>query len=219
MVSMRHIVWFAGLLMAGAGLSAWADSDSPGSEITLRYQAYVAGAPVGEATVTVTVVDDHYQVVGDARSNGLLRGFSQWRNRFAAHGRLHDAGPQPITFNYSERDSRKTRDVAVREGVLEQTKNGRQRPQREAPSGSDVVSALFVAPRCEDDHQLHTGRYAYMLTRLDAGPGSCRYLVTDDDDDSFEIELEFGDHGGLVVPQSITVYAWLTGRVELVGVG
>lgn len=217
MANMRHVLCFIGLLMAAAaGQSAWAEDDAAGAEVTLRYQAYVAGAPVGEATVTVAVMDDHYQVVGDARSSGLVRGFSQWRNRFAAHGRLNDAGPAPISFNYSERDRRKTRDVAVREGVVEQTKNGKQRPQLDAPSGSDVVSALFVAPRCEDDHQLHTGRYAYMLTRLQGDPGSCRYLVTDDDDDSFEIELEFGRHAGLVVPQRITVYAWLTGRVELV---
>lgn len=216
MVNMRRVAGVIVVLIAGALVSARADDASNGAEVTLRYQAYVAGAPVGEATITVAVVDDHYQVVGDARSNGLLRGFSQWRNRFAAHGRLDDAGPQPITFSYAERDRRKTRDVAVRDGVLEQTKNGKRRPRRDAPSGSDVVSALFVAPRCEEDHQLHTGRCTYLLTRLDGDSGSCRYLVTDDDDDSFEIELELGSHGGLVVPQRITVYAWLTGRVELI---
>lgn len=203
------------LLAAAFGASAADLADDAARDVTLRYRAYVAGALVGDATVTVAMVDDRYQVVGDARSTGVLKGFSEWHNRFAAHGVLDAAGSRPREFYYTERNRRKVRDVAVRDGTLHVSKNGKQRPERAAPDGRDVLSALFVSPHCRDDHVLHTGRYVYRLQRLEHDGESCRYRVTDEEDDSFEIDLELTRLNGLVVPGRIVVHAWLTGSVEL----
>lgn len=217
---MRTFLWSTLLLAAAFGAAA-ADSttdpaDVDGRDVTLRYHAYLAGAPVGDATITIAMVGDRYQVVGDARSTGVLERFSKWRNRFAANGVLDDAGSHPQAFYYTERNRRKVRDVAVRDGTLHVTKNGKQRPEREAPDGQDVVSALFVSPYCRDEHVLHTGRYTYQLERLETDGAGCRYRVTDEDDDSFDIELQLTRVDGLLVPGKITVHAWLTGSVELV---
>ncbi|MDZ7670408.1 MAG: DUF3108 domain-containing protein [Gammaproteobacteria bacterium] len=200
-----------------AAFGAWAAdaADDPARDVTLRYNAYVAGALVGDATITVAMVGDRYQVVGDARSIGVLKHFSKWHNRFAARGVLDDAGSSPEAFYYTERNRSKVRDVAVRDGTLHVTKNGKQRPEREAPDGHDVLSALFVSPRCEEDHLLHTGRYLYRLERLEHDAETCRYRVTDEDDDSYEIELQLTRVNGLLVPGRIIVHAWLTGSVEL----
>lgn len=182
----------------------------------LEYRGYVAGAPVGEASVAVAVEDGRYRVTGDARSNGLLRGFSDWRNRFAAHGRLDGAERQPLEFSYTERDRRKTRHVVVRNGELQVTKNGKVRPKRPAPAFPDVISALFVQPHCRGDQVLHTGRHVYHLSRLTRDPGGCHYAVIDDDDERFEIELVLVRRNDLVVPKKIVVHGWLTGWLELV---
>ncbi len=193
-----------------------ADAGADAGTTALRYQAFVAGVPVGEATVAVSVGGGRYRVEGSARSNGLLRGFSDWRNRFRADGRLAGPVPAPTEFTYTEEDRDKRRTVLVRDGMLQVTKNGKHRPERPSPRAPDVVTALFVLPSCEDDQVLHTGRHVYRLSRLDGGAGRCRYAVVDDDGDRVEVEVALAERGDLVVPESITVRGWLTGRIELV---
>ena len=200
---------------AVGGTNDSAAAGGPAGAVTLRYAAFLAGAPVGEAAVSVTVADGRYQVEGDARSNGWLKGFTRWRNRFAAQGQVDGPHREPAEFSYTETDSDKERHLIVRDGTMQVTKNGRRRPPRPAPAGPDVISALFVQPHCGNDQVLHTGRHVYRLTRLQQNPAGCRYEVTDDDGDTFEVELELGSREGLVVPEKITAYAWVTGWVEL----
>lgn len=215
MAIMRTYLLPIWLLAAAFSASATDRAEDETGDVTLRYHAYAAGALVGDATISVAMVGGRYQVVGDARSTGVLKSFSKWHNRFAARGEVDAGGSRPQEFYYTERNRRKVRDVAVRDGTLHVTKNGKQRPEREAPDGRDVLSALFVSPHCRDDHHLHTGRYIYELQRLEHDGESCRYRVTDEDDDSFEIDLELTRVNGLVVPGRIIVHAWLSGTLEL----
>ncbi|MFW6093774.1 MAG: DUF3108 domain-containing protein [Pseudomonadota bacterium] len=211
---LRWLVWMARALPAAPALSG-GDTGSESGATTLRYAAYVAGAPVGEAEVMVSVNDGRYRVDGAARSSGWLGGFSDWRNRFRAQG-LRDGGRWLTTeFAYSERDRSKHRLVRVRDGRVEVTKNGKERPPRPSPRGPDVLRALFIQPGCDLD-RLHTGRYAYRLERLAGDGPACRYRVTDDDGERYEIELALARRDGLVVPARITVRTWLTGHLELV---
>lgn len=184
--------------------------------LTLHYRAYLAGAPIGDAAITVTVEEGAYRVEGSAASNGWLRGFTDWHNRFAASGTLDGVTRAATTFSYFERDGEDSRHVVVGDGRVRVTKNGKPRSETAAPPGMDVVSALFVAPRCDADQVLHTGRRVYQLSRLEREPGGCRYAVVDDDSDRFEIELVLERLGSLVVPRRITVHSWLTGWVERV---
>jgi len=207
------------LLLAATSLAA-ADYATAGAEpdanLSLHYRGFVAGAPVGEATIDVRVTDGRYRVHGDARSNNWLRGFTDWHNEFTAAGRLDGLERQLDAFEYTETDRDKTRHVVVEGGHIQVTKNGKPRSRRRAPDFPDVVSALFVRPHCAGDQTVTTGRHVYELTRLDREPGRCRYLVTDDDGDTFEMGLTLGRRGALVVPTRITVYGWLTGWIELV---
>ncbi len=195
----------------GSGVYAAASE----AALRLEYRGFVAGAPIGEAAVSVALRDGVYHVSGDARSNGVLAGFSRWRNRFTARGRIDGMERRVTEFSYVEEDRDKSRRVVVREGELQVTKNGRQRPKRPAPGFPDVISALFVQPHCRGDQTVHTGRHVYRLSRLGRDPGGCRYVVIDDDDDRFEIELVLVRRSGLVVPKKIVVYGWLTGWIEL----
>lgn len=210
----RHLRGSA-LLSAILLAAAPAPAATPDGEVTLRYVASVAGAPVGEATVTVALQDGGYRVTGDARSNNWLQGFTDWRNEFEAAGRVDDGGPAPRRFGYLETDRDKSRHLVIEDGVVRVVKNGRQRPERPAAPFPDVVSALFVAPRCAPDQTVQTGRHVYRLARLAHGPGRCRYVVLEDDDESFEMTLTLGRRDGLIVPTRIVVEAWLKARIEL----
>lgn len=212
----RLALWMLGLAVAGASAGAAAVQPS-GQPLVLEYRALVAGAPVGRATVTLHVADDGaYRIRGVASSNGWLQGFTDWRNRFSARGRVLDAGVAPEEFRYHEQDRDKDRRVVVRRGTVQVTKNGRKRPARQAPQGPDLLSALFVAPACGADQVVHTGRHRYRLKLLEQTAAGCRFRVLDDDQDSFELEMEFDRRADRRVPRRITVRTWLTGSVELV---
>jgi hypothetical protein len=203
------------ILFASPLVVASSGQPLPSGDASLHYQAFLAGASVGEATVTVALIDGVYRVEGTARSSGLMQRFSKWRTQFAARGDLSESAS--AQFSYSERNSGSSRIVHVRDGVLQVTKNGRERPPEPSPPGPDLLSALFVPPHCGADQVVHTGRHVYRLTRLARDAGSCRYRVVDDDDDIFELELLLQQLGELVVPKRITVYGRLTGSMVLVG--
>jgi hypothetical protein len=202
------------LLTAAVAAADTALPDAVGT--VLQYRAFVAGAPVGEAEVEVSVEDGSYRVAGQATSNSFLSAFSPWRNDFTALGTVDGDGRETAEFAYLEHNGRNSRDVTVRDGIVRVYKNGKARSEQPSPSGHDVLSALFVAPRCDRDQVLHTGRHVYRLQRLASDDGWCRFQVSDDDGETFEVELQFGRRAGLVVPERITVRAWLTGWIELV---
>jgi hypothetical protein len=185
------------------------------ADASLRYQAFLAGAPVGEATVNIAMADGAYLVEGSARSRGLMNRFSRWRTHFTARGYMaDDAGTE---FAYAERNARSTRQVRVSNGLLQVNKNGRQRPPEPSPPGPDVLTALFVPPLCRATEVVHTGRSVYRLTRLSHDARGCRYRVVDDEDDTYEMELRLQRLAHLVIPRRITVFGRVTGSMVLVG--
>jgi hypothetical protein len=191
---------------------------------TFHYQAFVAGARAGKASVTVTVVEDRSEVTGTAKAEGVVDVFSNWRTRFQAHGQLLGAKPQLIEYSYIERDDDQRRQVTVRDGMLRYFKNGRKRREQASPNGVDVLTALFVHPSCASDRSVHSGRKHFRLTVLDPVHSQaefervalCRYVVVDDDDDRYRADIQFGRREDLTVPISITVRGFLTGKVVLV---
>jgi hypothetical protein len=164
----------------------------------------------------VEVVDGAYRVSGLATSTSWLSAFASWRNEFRAHGRLDGGKPELAEFAYLEESRRSRREVAVRDGTLREVKDGRRRRNRPSPEGTDVLSALFVAPRCDADQVLHTGRHVYQLTVVKPIEQGCRLLVTDSDGDRYDLERKLAERGGLLVPERISVHTWLTGWVQLV---
>jgi hypothetical protein len=189
----------------------------PVQAATLHYEAFIAGARAGEATVIVAVVENRYEVTGTARAEGVVEVFSDWRTRFQAHGQLIGTTPQPAEYSYVERDDDQLREITVSDGMLRYFKNGRKRRERASPAGLDVLTALFVQPSCQNQQSVHTGRKFFRLTRMASEPqGVCRYLVVDDDEDRYRADIRFGQREQLTVPISITVRGFLTGRVVLV---
>ena len=227
------LLWFAAGTLVQAETPVAENVPTQAAAVVLRYDAFVGGAKVGEARVHVVIDDGRYQIQGSARTLGLLDTFSDWRNRFSARGEIKTRGEisargetkssgegkvegiQPLSFSYLEKDRDKRREVLVQEGALQVIKNGKVRPTLPAPAGLDVLTGLFVLPRCQGDQLLHTGRHHYRLTRLESQPGRCRYVVIDDDNDRYEVSVAFVSRGGIVVPHRVAVDGFLTGTVVL----
>lgn len=211
-------------LLAFSGLSAATPAavpvalPEPDETVSLRYRAYLAGTPVGWATVRVALAADGYRIEGEAASDGWMSGVTRWRNRFRAEGSLGEAAPLPRDFSYTETDRGKEQRVSVRDRILQVVKNGKRRDPRPAPDGADVLSALFVQPSCLQERLVHTGRHLYRLTRLAADDdGVCRYRVIDEDDETFEVAVDLIRHAGVTVPGRITFQGWVSGSIELAG--
>lgn len=199
------------------------------ASVELRYQAFIAGAPAGRADVEVDVNETTYVVRGTARSEGLWDTFSKWRSSFRVMGWLSKRDVNPATdhelplnkgaqeYYYYERGSDKKREVMVRDGQLQVTKNGRVRPAVAALPGMDILTALFVHPHCSANMTLHTGRHGYQLNRTGDRTDRCEYRVIDDDGDSHAASITMGQVGELTVPTRIDFTGALGSSLVLVG--
>lgn len=222
-----HQVMIASLLVLVAGNAASSPVLSPGATAAstaldsyqlLTYEATVAGAPAGTATVAMARTDAGYRVAGQARATGLLDALSPWRASFWSAGVFVDGQPRPTEYRYIERGRDKRRDVTVRNGRLSVIKNNKRRPERPALAGHDVLTALFYAPDCSAALDLHTGRHGYRLLAdgaLEPSAALCSYEVTDEDDDRFGAQLRFGLLDGRRVPTKILVSGALSGSMDL----
>ncbi|MGI9327169.1 MAG: DUF3108 domain-containing protein [Pseudomonadales bacterium] len=187
----------------------------------LVYDATVAGAPAGTATIALLRDDQGYRIIGQAKATGLWDALSPWRSKFRAHGTWHEGTPTPEQFQYNERGRDKRRRVQVSDGTLRVNKNGKQRPDKPALPGVDVLAALFSSDRCEQVLDLHTGRRGYRLfaTSEVAGPShgdsSCTYRVVDEDEDTFETKIQFAQIDGLRFPRRIQISGAIAGVLKL----
>src|SRR5262245_16752965 len=180
---------------------------------TFDYVATVSGARVGEARVTVTEAEGHYLIRGRAWSVGLLEMLSGFRSWFFARGRIVDGQPLVDVYQMSQRDRSRSRELRVEAGRVTEIRDGRAKPDRDAPDGLDMLSALFLPGGCAATTGFHTGKHAYVLELLSAVPANvqggevysgdalrCEYFVTDDEDDRSRATVWLADVGGLTIP-------------------
>jgi len=183
---------------------------------TFIYEGYVAGVRVGSATVKLAIADARYQVSGNAAADGVVEWFSDWRSEFAALGQLEADAPILSEYAYTQHDGKSRREVRVRDGRVRYRKN--QRPPRNSPAfdSPDLLTALFVQPRCKARWWVNTGRRNYRLERRAADPDVCRYEVFDRHEESFRIDLVLGQRNGLTIPVAMTVRGLVRARLVLV---
>lgn len=201
-----------GLLLIALAVSAPAFATTA----TFRYEAFVGAVRAGEAVVEIRTTKEGYEVRGRAKSKGLWEAISRWRARFSVAGIFGKKAPEPQRYYLFQKDDKKKREVTVQDGMLQYTKNGRQRPRRPAFPGADVLTALFIDGECRATVTIHTGRHGYELKRLGEAQESCRYHVVDEDGDEFDAEIRFAERHGLIVPVSIDVNGTVRGHMRLV---
>lgn len=189
---------------------------SLGYGATFHYQAFLAGLEVGTAQVEVALETPRYTVTGRARTRGAMEALSPWRARFEAVGRYAPEEVEGEWFGYRAEEPDRIRQVWVSDGVLREIRDGRRRDDRPAFPGADLLTALFVAPRCPPTRELHSGRSGYRLSDGIVAGDRCSYRVTDDEGGLYRVRFDFGDRQGLRVPLRIEVEGMLTGQLVLV---
>lgn len=190
------------------------------SGLELEYRGYIAGAPAGSARISVERQGENYIVRGTISTRGLVHRISPWRARFVAAGHLLNGVAVPQALAVAESARRKKRTIHVASGVLRERRNGKLRPQKPAPAGLNLMSALWVEPRCAAEQTLNNGRreYAMTLSKRVAETGGaerCFYDITDDKGDRSRGWVAIGQRGGMRVPLQIVVIEGVTRRLEL----
>ena len=213
----RSLVWVA----AAAGLFGAAQAGGHG--LHLEYQAFIAGTKAGAAHIHLRLEAGGYQVRGTLATDGLWGRLSPWRARFAVEGGLRGGQARPVALGVQEWARRKERTIHVANGVLRQLRNGRHRPPRPAPPGVDLMSALWVGGRCDQEQVLNNGRHFYVMTRRGHavrpdGSERCDYNIVDDDGERFRGWVALGARHGRRVPLEIGVIDGVTRRLALVAV-
>jgi hypothetical protein len=183
---------------------------------TLVYEGFVAGIRVGSATVEVAIVDGHYQISGSAAADGVVDWFSDWRSEFTAIGQLTGNRPTPTQYAYSQYDGKSHREVRVRGGEISYRKNGRPPRQSAAFDTPDLLTALFVYPRCPERRWINTGRRNYRVERRSWEQGVCHLEVFDRHNDGVKVDLILGRRFGLSVPTALIVHGLVRARLVLV---
>ena len=194
---------------------------SPGHALDLEYRGVIGGAEAGSAYVRVESDGERYEVRGMMRTHGMFDLLAPWDARFVVTGRIEDGRAAPKTLVLHEKDRRKDRTIRVADGVLRQLRNGELRPERPAPAGVDLMSALWVTGRCDAEQVLNNGRHTYAMVRSahvveDDGTERCRYDIVDDDGERSRGRIELGVRHGRHVPLRVMIDDGITRGLELV---
>jgi hypothetical protein len=127
-----------------------------------------------------------------------------------------DGVPVLEEYFHRTRDKRRTREVHIADGALVVVKNGAARDPRAPLPGLDLLSALFIYGRCDERVELHTGRRPFLLERLAAASEEgCRYQVTDEDEDTYTVDVRYGLRDGVRVPVVLEFSGMLSARIVL----
>lgn len=193
----------------------------PGQALDLEYRGVIAGRDAGSAHLRVVSDGERYEVRGTMRTHGLWNVLAPWNAQFVVRGRIEAGRAVPQSLVLRERDRRKDRTIRVADGVLRQLRNGRLRPERPAPAGVDLMSALWVTGRCDDAQVLNNGRHTYAMTRgghaVEAdGTEHCRYDIVDDEGERSRGRIEIGTRHGRRVPLKFVIEEGITRGLELV---
>lgn len=215
----RRLPVFRLVFCAAASLSALGATSS--DALYLEYQAFIAGAQAGTAHVHVEHTGQRYSVRGVISTQGLMERLSPWRSRFAVSGQMEGGRAHPAALGVQEWARRKERTIHVAHGKLRQLRNGRLRPERPAPPGVDLMSALWAGGQCDAEQVLNNGRHFYSMTRRGHevrpdGSERCDYHIVDDDGERFRGWVELGERLGRRVPTEIGIAEGVTRRLTLV---
>lgn len=196
----------------------------PAQALDLEYRGVIGGTEAGSAYVRVESDGERYRVRGRMRTHGMWDVLAPWNARFVVTGRIEEGRAIPETLVLHEKDRRKDRTIRVADGVLRQLKDGRLRPERAAPAGVDLMSALWVHARCVAEQVLNNGRHYYTMTRTARAVGEdgverCEYGIVDDDGERSKGRIELVEREDRRVPLRIVIDEGITRGLELVEAG
>ena len=187
---------------------------------TLDYDAYLAGAKVGGAAVTIERTADSYAIQGKAWSTGFLRMLTKWRSYFNASGNLEQGQPVTEEYGFIEKARNRIKQIFMSDGEVRYTKNGQERLPQVDLMHTDLLTALFMPNGCTTQSAVHNGKDYFRLTLTaeqgDANGGMrCEYSVIDEDDELTHATIWLGTIDGLLVPTRMDLEGAMQGTLLL----
>ena len=102
-----------GGLCAGALLVAsWSDAARAQGRLDARYEATLAGIPVGKGAWTIDITDDQFSAAANGGTSGLLKAFAGGSGTGAAQGRV--VGGALVSTNYQASTTTSKKSEAIR---------------------------------------------------------------------------------------------------------
>ena len=101
---------FAALAMAG--LTGTTPATAQG-RLDAKYEASLAGIPVGKGTWTIEVADDQYTATAQGGSTGLLQTFAGGSGTGAAQGRVVAGQLSPLSYTATSTSSKKSESIRM----------------------------------------------------------------------------------------------------------
>jgi hypothetical protein len=101
-----------GSLCAGASMLLGAPSAFAQGRLEARYEATLAGIPVGKGAWTIDIADDQFSASASGGTSGLLKAFAGGSGTGAAQGRVVNGSP--VATNYSATTTSSKKSEAIR---------------------------------------------------------------------------------------------------------
>jgi hypothetical protein len=106
-----RLVTVSAIALAGPGMAS--DPAQAQGRLEAKYEASLAGVPVGEGSWTVEIGDDHYATSANGGSGGLLNMFGRSSGNAASQGRLSGGALSPLTYTITTTSSRKSETIRM----------------------------------------------------------------------------------------------------------
>lgn len=93
-------------------------------KLEARYEASIAGIPIGKGTWTIDITDARYTAAATGTTTGLIRAFTGGQGTSSAHGTLHAGAPVNSIFASTIATGHKTDEVhlTVANGVVKESR-------------------------------------------------------------------------------------------------
>ncbi|MBB5049006.1 hypothetical protein HNR60_003778 [Rhodopseudomonas rhenobacensis] len=102
-----------GLLLLGVLAIAPSDPAHAQGSLDARYEATLAGIPVGKGVWRIDIGDDQYTASASGGSSGLLKAFAGGDGTGASQGRVVNSQLQPTNYSASTTTSRKSESIRM----------------------------------------------------------------------------------------------------------
>jgi hypothetical protein len=117
MISLPRPLWWlralGGLCALAFGLAAEAPSAFAQGRLEARYEATLAGIPVGKGAWNIDISDDQFSAAAVGGTSGLLKAFAAGSGTGAAQGRVVNGAPVSSNYNASTTTSKKTEAIRM----------------------------------------------------------------------------------------------------------
>jgi hypothetical protein len=112
------------LLLLAAAMSVPPVAVRAQVKLEARYEASIAGIPIGKGTWVIDITDTGYTAAASGTTTGLIRVFTGGQGTSAAHGTLHAGAPINSTFASTVATGRKTDEVSltIANGVVKESR-------------------------------------------------------------------------------------------------